>query len=209
MASSELRRFYDDNPLLYGHAGSEDLDQLSLIHELYPGSARLLTDTEAVELPGFECLRCGRCCSAVRYVTVCHEDVRRWAAQKRLDILERLTVDRRRTPLMALRKDAIGAAKAEARSLTEEAGIDDEHVFELLYVTGLLECAVYVKRMDGACAFLLEDDGKAACAIQDTKPRVCEKFPYYLGRYTDGRLLKEDSFCPSLKAIAKDRNKKE
>lgn len=203
MDSKELRRFYDDNPILYGHAGREDLEQLSGIYELYPTSVRLLGDREAVELPYFECRRCGRCCVAVKYVTVSHDDVERWISQKRPDILGELVIDRRRTPMLAMRKGRIGAAKAAARSLLENAGPDPEHAFELLYVTMLLECAVYVKRRDGACTFLEKDGGLAACAIQGTKPRVCEKFPYYIGKYTDGRLLKEDSFCPSLRELSK------
>ena len=185
------------------------MDQLSRIHELFPDSVRLLSDREAVELPSFECVRCGRCCSSVRYITVCHEDARRWVRQKRTDILESLAIDRCRTPLLAMYKDSIEDAKAGARSLLAEAGLDDEHAFRVLYVTKLLECTVYVARTNGACTFLRDDNGKAACAIQDTKPRVCDKFPYYIGKYTDSRLLKEDSFCPSLKAIAEKQNKKE
>jgi Fe-S-cluster containining protein len=205
MASEELRHFYDDNPLVYGSASPRDLEQLAGIYELYPDRIRLLSDREAVELPGFECRRCGACCTAVKYVTVSREDVERWVSQKRLDILDALAIDRRRTPLLAMRKGEIEAAKAGARSLLESAGLDPGPAFELLYVTALLECAVYVKRRDRACAFLSYEGGAATCAIQDTKPRVCEKFPYYIGKYTDGRLLKEDSFCPSLRELAKKR----
>lgn len=207
MVSEGLRLFFQDNPLLYGHVAGEELAQLARIHELYPDAVRLLSDSEAVYLPDFECRRCGRCCSSVKYITVSHGDVKRWVGGKRLDILESLAIDRRRMPLLALRKEAFGAARAEARSWMAEAGLDDEHIFQLFYVTGLLECAVYVKRKDGACIFLRDDKGMAECAIQDTKPRVCEKFPYYLGKYTDGRLLREDSFCPSLKDKAKKLKK--
>jgi Fe-S-cluster containining protein len=207
MVSKELKRFYDDNPLLYGPAGREDLEQLSSILELYPESVRLLSDREAVELPFFECQRCGRCCARVKYVTVSHKDVKRWVSQRRPDIIDSLVIDGRRRPLMAARgKKAIEVAKAEARSLLQ--GTENEHIFEILYLTALVECAVYVKRNDGACAFLIEDGGAAACSIHDTRPRVCEKFPYYMGRYTDRRLLKEDSFCPELREIAKKGQKK-
>jgi|GEM_PF-3185600 len=199
MVSKELKRFYDDNPLLYGPAGRKDLEQLSSIFELYPESVRLLSDREAVELPSFECQRCGQCCARVKYVTVSHEDVKRWVSQQRLDILDSLVIDGRRKPLMAARgKEAIEAAKIEAGPLS-----GDGRIFEILYLTALVECAVYIKRRDGACAFLIDDGGVAACNIHDTRPRVCEKFPYYLGKYTDRRLLKEDSFCPSLRDIAK------
>ncbi len=206
MVSGELRRFWENNPLVYGSASPEDLEQLSGIYELYPDRVRLLSDREAVELPRFECRRCGACCAGVKYVAVCRADVERWVSQRRLDILGALAIDRRRTPLLAARKGEIGAAKAQARSLLESAGLDSEHAFELLYVTAVLECAVYVKRRSGACTFLTYEGGMAACAIQDTKPRVCEKFPYYIGKFTDGRILKEDSFCPSIRDLTKKAN---
>ncbi len=204
----EIKRFYDDNPLLYRQACREDLLQLSGIYELYPDSVRLLTDREAVEMTSFECQRCGRCCEIVRYVTVSHDDVKRWVLQQRPDILDSLAIDHRRTPLMASRqKEAVAASKAEARSLMERAGMEHERAYELLYVTGLVECSVYVNRKNSSCTFLTEQDGIASCAIHDTRPRVCEKFPFYIGRYTDSRLLKEDSFCPSLRDISKKMKK--
>ncbi len=194
--------------LLYGRAGREDLEQLSGIYDLYPDSVRLLTDREAVELPSFECKRCGRCCETIKYVTVSHSDVKRWVSLQRPDILDSLDIDRRRTPLMASRpKEAIKAAKAEARTLLENAGMKNEHAYDLLYLTGLVECSVYVSRKNSSCAFLTEQDGVASCGIHDVRPRVCEKFPFYIGSYTDGRLLKEDSFCPSLSEISKKLKK--
>ncbi|MDI6896720.1 YkgJ family cysteine cluster protein [Methanocella conradii] len=205
MVSEGLLRFFKDNPMVYGGATREELEQLSRIHELYPDSARLLTDCMAVELPFFRCLRCGECCSVVRYITVCHEDVKRWAFQGRLDILDSLAIDERRTPLLALKKDEIKAAKAEAWALLESLGICSLKVYRLLYVTRLLECAVYVKRSNGACVFLEEKGDMAACSVHDTKPLVCKKFPYYIGKYTDSRLIKEDSFCPSLRATKKKK----
>jgi len=211
MLPGELRRFFSDNPMLYGTACHEDLDQLSSIQELYPDSVRLLSDGKAIKLSSFECKRCGRCCSSIKYITVSHEDVNRWVAEQRGDILDRLVIDRRRTPLMASRGIGnIEAAKARAGSLLD--GIrpreENERTFELLYLTALLECVVYINRKDGACTFLSEDDGRAECMIYDTRPRVCKKFPYYIGEYTDSRLLKEDSFCPELSDIAKSWNKK-
>jgi Fe-S-cluster containining protein len=211
MISEELRRFYHDNPVLYGTASREDLDQLSRIHELYPDSVRLLSDGEAVELPRFQCVRCGRCCAAVKYVTVSHADVERWVTRGRGDILDRLVIDRLRTPLLARQgKKNIEDAKCQARSLVDRTvpPIRDGPAFELLYLTDLLECAVYVDRKHGACAFLGDDGGRSACTIYDTRPRVCLKFPYYMGKYTDSRLLRDDSFCPVLGGMAKALNNK-
>jgi Fe-S-cluster containining protein len=211
MLSGELRQFYSDNPMLYGTASGEDLDQLSRIFELYPDSVRLLSDREAVKLSSFECRRCGRCCASVKFITVSHEDVKRWVKEHRDDILDRLVIDRRRTPLLTrIGKRDIEAAKRRAASLVEELDPEGEkeRVSEILYLTALLECTAYVNRKNSACTFLREDNGSAACAIYDTKPRVCQKFPYYMGKYTDSRLLKEDSFCPELSSIAKAYRKK-
>ena len=163
----------------------------------------MLSDSEAIELPDFKCLRCGECCSTVKDVTACHEDVKRWVSQRRQDVLDKLVIDRRKTPLMALRTESIEASRAEARVTLDAGELTSEHVFELLYVTGLLECAVYLKQRDNVCTFLREKDGLFTCEIQSTKPLVCGKFPYYIGHYTDGRLIKEDSFCPTLREIAK------
>ena len=211
MLSVELRQFYSDNPMLYGTASNEDLDQLSRIYELYPDSVRLLSDREAVKLSSFECKRCGRCCASVKFITVSYEDVKRWVKEHRGDILDRLVIDRRRIPLLALiGKRDIGAAKRRAASIVEELGPagEKERVSEILYLTSLLECIAYVNRKDSACTFLRDDNGSAACAIYDTRPRVCQKFPYYIGKYTDSRLLKENSFCPELSSIAKAWNNK-
>jgi Fe-S-cluster containining protein len=203
MTIEELRRFYSENPLLYADAPPEDLEQLSRIYEFYPDSVRLLSDREAVRLPGFECRRCGACCASIKYITVCFSDVKRWVGQKRWDILEELDIDRTITPLLAAcGKTALDAAKMEADAVLEGLDVPGrERVRELLFVTGSLESAVYVARKDNACAFLIQD-GPATCAIHDTKPRVCGKFPYYIGPFTDGRLVKEDSFCPTLREIA-------
>jgi len=81
------------------------LDQLSRISEPLPGRRPpFWRHREAVELPVFECHRCGRCCSSVRYISVCHADVKRWAMQKRADILGSLSW----TPEDAAARDAQG-----------------------------------------------------------------------------------------------------
>ena len=208
MTIEELRRFYSENPLLYANAASEDLTQLSRIYEFYPDSVRLLSDREAIRLAGFECRRCGACCASIKYITVCFSDVKRWVEQKRWDILEELDIDRTITPLLAAcGKNSLDSAKIEADAMLEGLDVPDRgRVRELLFITRSLESAVYVARKNNACAFLIKD-GLATCALHDTKPRVCGKFPYYIGQFTDGRLIKEDSFCPALREIAKNSKK--
>lgn len=204
MVSGDLEKFFCDNPLLYGHVSAEDIEQLSRIYKMYPDHVRLLGDREAVKLDHFNCERCGTCCTSIKYITVCHSDVKRWVSHKRWDILEKLDIDRRRTPLLAsCGADAITSAKRAAYNALDMPDLPDrERVHELLYLTDLLESAVYVARKNGACAFFQEKEGLSTCRIHDTKPRVCQKFPYYIGQYTDYRLIGKDSFCPSLRKIA-------
>lgn len=204
MTSEGLRQFFSENPILYGTAHAEDKAQLSRIYELYPDSVRLLSDREAVKLDHFGCRRCGACCASIKYITVCFSDVKRWVAQKRPDILDALDIDRTITPMLATRgKDAIAMARSDADRILAGFDVPDgERIHELLYITKLLESAVYVSRKNNACIFLEEKNGLFTCKIHDTKPRVCNKFPYYIGHFTDSRLLKEDSFCPTLREIA-------
>jgi len=203
MDNAELEGFFGENAGLYSAATGEDLEQLKKISMLYPDRVRLLREADAVPAAGFACRRCGACCSEVKFIPVTRTDVLRWIAQARWDVLDRLVVDRRRTPLMAIwGRDVIAAVKEKARAALEDVEMDDarrRRATELLYVTDLVECAVYVDRDWGHCAFYSGQD--SACLIHDTKPRVCEKFPFYIGAYTDARLLKV-GFCAGLKEMA-------
>ncbi|WP_230741444.1 YkgJ family cysteine cluster protein [Methanooceanicella nereidis] len=204
----ELRLFFGSNPMLYGNIGADDLEQLIRIQRLFPDKVRLLRDIDAVELIGFNCMCCGECCSRVKYIPVCLSDIKKWLAGNRFDILGQVVIDRRVTPLIATcGKDAIEEAKWEARKVLDTAGIFPGqenvhygHILELSYMTMLLENVAYVKRKDGHCVFLSDDDDVIkVCAIHGVKPRVCEKFPYYTGKYTDKKLIRDDIFCPSLR----------
>ncbi|HUL62531.1 MAG TPA: YkgJ family cysteine cluster protein [Methanocella sp.] len=201
--NTELEGFFWKNAGLYAAASGEDLEQLKKISALYPDRVRLLRAEDAVSAADFACQRCGACCSEVKFVPVARSDVLRWVGQARWDILDRLAVDRRRTPYMAIwGREAIGAAREKACAALEPLELDEERrrrALELLYVTDLVECAVYVGRDWGHCAFFSGEDN--ACQIQDTKPRACAKFPFYVGTYTDARLLKV-SFCPGLRVLA-------
>lgn len=208
MDNTELEGFFWDNAGLYAAASEEDMEQLKKISVLYPDSVRLLRVEDAVPAAGFTCRRCGACCSEVKFVPVSRSDVLRWISQARWDVIDRLVVDRRRTPLMAIwGPEAIAATKEKARAALEGIEIDEDRrrrVTEILYVTDLVECAVYVDRDWGHCAFFSAEGN--TCLIHDTRPRVCEKFPMYVGTYTDARLLKV-SFCPGLRELAEKNNK--
>lgn len=207
----DLKPFFDNNPLLYGSAGDDELRDIERIYALYPDSARLLGDTDVVPLQAFECRRCGACCSSVRYVPVSGDDMRRWLSQRRTDIISRLSIDRRRTPMLAsLDKGLVEATKKESAELAEEALYDNgmppvslsayRHAVETLYLSDLLENVVYAGRENGRCVFMSGEEGKAACSIQETKPAACARFPYYAGKYVDKKLLLKE-FCPALKSI--------
>jgi Fe-S-cluster containining protein len=203
MDRTEIESFFSTNSGLYAMASDEDIEQLKKISMLFPDSVRLLREADAVPAEGFVCTRCGACCSEVKFIPVSHSDVLRWVAQARWDVFERIVVDRRRTPMMAVwGREAIAATKEKARAALEDIELDDDRrqrIMEILYVTDLVECAVYVDRDWGHCAFFSGDDN--ACMIHDTKPRVCEKFPFYIGTFTDARLLKI-AFCHGLRDLA-------
>ena len=203
MDHTELESFFDQNAGLYSAASDEDVEQLKKISMLYPDGVRLLRQLDAVPAEGFTCKRCGACCSEVKFVPVSHRDALRWAAQGRWDVFDRLVVDRRRTPMMAVwGPEAIADVKKKAVAALGKAALDDgrrRHVTEVLYLTDLLECVVHVDRDWGHCAFFSGEGN--ACLIYDTRPRVCEKFPFYVGAYTDARLLKV-SFCAGLRELA-------
>ncbi|OPY29654.1 MAG: Flagellin N-methylase [Methanocella sp. PtaU1.Bin125] len=200
---TEIEGFFSANAGLYSAASDEDLEQLKKISLLFPDSVRLLREPEAVPAEGFTCQRCGACCSEVKFIPVCHSDVLRWVAQARWDVFDRIVVDRRRTPMMAVwGREAIAETREKARAALEGIELDDDRrrkVTEILYVTDLVECAVYVDRDWGHCAFFSGETN--SCTIYDTRPRVCAKFPFYVGTFTDARLLKI-SFCPGLRELA-------
>lgn len=204
MSQVELEQFIKNNPGIFSSATEDDLEQLRRIYELYPDSVRLLSDAMAVEVREFECQRCGACCTTVRFIPVSHADALRWTAEKRWDIFERLVVDRRRTPLMAIwGKDSIQRARAKAAAVLEGCEMDEHKrnsIAQILYITDLVESAVYTAREDNRCTFFSTVNNH--CIIHDTKPHVCEKFPYYMGKFMDPRLLEMD-FCPALKEFTK------
>ena len=206
MSHAEIEEFFRQNPGIYAAACEDDLDQLRRIYELYPDQVRLLKEGEALEISSFECRRCGNCCTSVRFITVCHGDVLRWIAERRWDILERLVVDRTKTPLMAIwGKESITKARAKAAALLEGTELDDTsrcHITQVLYVTDLVESVVYTVRENNRCTFFSDESN--GCTIHDTKPRVCEKFPYYIGKYTDPKLIGCD-FCPGLKDLKQQK----
>ena len=207
MSHAEIEEFFRQNPGIYAAACEDDLDQLRRIYELYPDQVRLLKEGEAVEASRFECRRCGACCATVRFIPVCHADVLRWVIQKRWDILGQVVVDRTKTPLMAIwGKESIAKARASAAAVLEGQEIDENvrrHVTQVLYVTDLVESAVYTAREDNRCIFFSVESN--CCIIHDTKPRVCDKFPYYIGKFTDPKLLEYD-FCPGLKEIREQKS---
>lgn len=209
MDNAELASFFGINTGLYSAASGEDMEQLKKINMLYPDNVRLLRQSDALSAAGFTCKRCGACCSEVRFVPVSHGDALRWVAEERWDVFDRLVVDRRRTPLVAVwGREAIASAKEKASELLADLELEDDRrrrVTEILYVTDLLECAVYVGRDWGHCAFYSGEDN--ACRINGTKPRVCEKFPFYVGSYVDARLL-QVSFCPGLRELGEKQPEK-
>jgi Fe-S-cluster containining protein len=121
----------------------------------------------------FKCMRCGNCCRRPWRVEATQYDVLRWIREGRLDILGALEQKPRRMPSAA-------ASAYEARALdmigVGLAELDDGLVASLAAaIASARDGWLLVPKRGGSCIFY--DDRKKACAIYETRPEVCERFP--------------------------------
>jgi Fe-S-cluster containining protein len=116
----------------------------------------------------FQCERCGACCRRPWRVEASVDDVRRWISEKRLDILENLQYAPKRGPPQ-------GLAPGEAGSLeTMCAGLPESLVATLAFaLAASREGALVIAKNAGGCVY--HDGGE--CAIYETRPGVCARFP--------------------------------
>lgn len=119
----------------------------------------------------FQCERCGSCCRRPWRVEVSVYDVQRWIAEKRLDIIRRLEYMPGRGPPM-------GHTPCEAKSLEMMcAGIlemEERLAARLAFTFGASrDGAMVIPKNEEGCVY---HDGDG-CAIYDTRPQVCSRFP--------------------------------
>jgi len=124
----------------------------------------------------FQCERCGACCRRPWRVEVSVDDVQRWISQKRLDILENLVYVPKKGPPQ-------GLTPGEARSLEMmcTGPYDDDGLVAMLSfaLAASREGALVIEKNADGCVY--HDCG--GCAIYETRPGVCVRFP-------DARLFK-------------------
>lgn len=139
--------------------------------ELYSAYEAYLTCPAFSRDDAFECERCGSCCRRPWRIEASVYDVQRWIEEKRLDIIEGLEYMPKRGP-------PEGLTPCEAKSLEMMYSglleLDEELTARASFAFGAArEGAMVMPRDDDGCVY---HDG-ARCAIYDTRPEVCARFP--------------------------------
>jgi Fe-S-cluster containining protein len=119
----------------------------------------------------FRCERCGSCCRRPWRVEASVYDVQRWISEKRLDIIWKLDYMPKKGPPQGLTPCEIRSLEMMCSGLLEF----DESLIPMLAF------ALAASR-DGALVMPKHKDGcvyhdRARCAIYETRPEVCARFP--------------------------------
>jgi Fe-S-cluster containining protein len=139
--------------------------------ELYSAYEAYMT-CPAFGRPGaFRCERCGRCCRRPWRVEASVYDVQRWIAEKRLDIIDSLEYVPKKGPPPGLTPCEMKEFEMICAGLLEQ----DERLTATLgfALAASREGALVMPRNACGCVHF---DG-AGCAIYDTRPGVCGRFP--------------------------------
>ena len=146
-------------------------EQLYSAYEVYvtcPGAA-----ASHMMLDDFTCLRCGSCCRKPWRVEATQYDVLRWIWEGRLDILWALEHRPKRVPQATISMYEAKALDMIGVELSEQ---DDMLVASLASsIMSARDGWLLVPKKNGHCIFY--DDGQKACAIYETRPEVCCRFP--------------------------------
>ncbi len=137
------------------------------VEELYSAYEAYVTCPALRERGAFQCKRCGSCCRRPWRIEPSVDDVRRWISEKRLDIIENLVYAPKRGPPQ-------GLTPLEAEAL--EAMCSDDEYTAATFAFALAasaESALIVAKDLEICSYY---DG-FGCAIYDTRPGVCARFP--------------------------------
>ncbi len=136
--------------------------------ELYSAYEAYVTCPALRNRGAFRCERCGACCRRPWRIEPSVCDVLRWISEKRLDILENLKYAPKRGPPQ-------GLTPGEARSLEMMCSELDEGLVATLAfaLAASREGALVIAKDAEGCAY---HDG-SGCAIYETRPEVCVRFP--------------------------------
>ena len=146
-------------------------EQLYSAYEVYatcPGAAE-----SHMRFDQFTCLRCGNCCRKPWRVEATLYDVLRWIWQGRLDILGALEHSHRRSVEPAVNACEEKAMDMIGIGLAEQ---DDGLVASLAAaIASARNGWLLIPKKNGQCIFY--ENEKKSCAIYDTRPEVCIRFP--------------------------------
>jgi Fe-S-cluster containining protein len=140
------------------------------VEELYMAYEDYLT-CPALRQGRFGCNRCGACCRRPWRVEASVYDVQRWVSEKRLDILESLEYSPKLGPPQGLTPCEARALEAMCSGLLE---LDENLAASFAFaLAASREGALVVPKGQDGCVY---HDGHG-CAIYETKPGVCDRFP--------------------------------
>lgn len=136
--------------------------------ELYSAYEAYATCPAFMKRGVFRCERCGACCRRQWRVEASVHDVRRWISEKRLDILENLKYAPKGCPPQGLTPGEAGSLEAMG------SGLDEDSLAMLAFaLAASREGALVIAKDAEGCAY---HDG-SGCAIYETRPEVCRRFP--------------------------------
>lgn len=139
--------------------------------QLYSAYEAYSTCPAVANVNGFQCQRCGNCCKRPWRVEASLFDVQRWVGERRLDIIEALEYKPKRGPPGGLSQCEMKVLEMICMDLLEQ----DESLFSKLafMLAASREGAMIVSKKSGQCVFHMN----GACAIYETRPEVCIRFP--------------------------------
>ncbi len=139
--------------------------------ELYEAYEAYATCPALRKRGAYYCERCGACCRRPWRIEASVYDVQRWISEKRLDILESLEYLPKKGPPQGLSPSEVKSLEIMCAGLLElDEGIASAFAFAL---AASREGALVVAKNSEGCVY---HDGEG-CAIYETRPGVCERFP--------------------------------
>ncbi|ARS89385.1 YkgJ family cysteine cluster protein [Natrarchaeobaculum aegyptiacum] len=127
---------------------------------------------DAIESIGFECTRCGACCTShdgeAHTATVFPDEIRRLQAAS-ADAGDRVDSDADEAPERDHERDWRDVARPMPYGLHEGAdGLEGETFEWALQTDGCGDCVFYTE----------DDDGLGACSVHGDRPLICQTYPF-------------------------------
>jgi Fe-S-cluster containining protein len=139
--------------------------------ELYPAYEAYVTCPAVSRSKAFACERCGSCCRRPWRIEASVYDVQRWISEKRLDIVRRLEYRPKRGPPKGLTPCEVRSFEMMCDGLLE---LEESRMASLAFaLAASREGAMVMAKGEEGCSYY---DGEG-CAIYETRPEACARFP--------------------------------